>query len=69
MITVRQGSRGDAVRQLQEILGITDDGIFGPITKSAVKDYQTANGLKADGIVGPLTRTALKAEYEKKKGA
>ena len=28
MITVRQGSRGDAVRQLQELLGITADGIF-----------------------------------------
>ena len=52
MITVRQGSRGDAVRQLQEILGITADGIFGPVTKAAVKEYQTANGLKADGIVG-----------------
>ncbi len=62
MITVRQGSRGDAVRQLQEILGITADGIFGPITKAAVKDYQAANGLKADGIVGPLTWAALLGE-------
>ena len=62
MITLRQGSRGDAVRQLQEILGITADGIFGPITKAAVKDYQAANGLKADGIVGPLTWAALLGE-------
>ena len=62
MITVRQGSRGDAVRQLQELLGITADGIFGPITKAAVKDYQTANGLKADGIVGPLTWGKLLGE-------
>ena len=64
MITVRQGSRGDAVRQLQEILGITADGIFGPITKAAVKDYQTANGLKPDGIVGPLTWGKLLGEEE-----
>ena len=64
MITVRQGSRGDAVRQLQELLGITADGIFGPITKAAVKEYQTANGLKADGIVGPLTWAALLGEEE-----
>ena len=62
MITVRQGSRGDAVRQLQEILGITADGIFGPITKAAVKEYQTANGLKADGIVGQLTWASLLGE-------
>ncbi len=62
MITVRQGSRGDTVRQLQELLGITADGIFGPITKAAVKEYQAANGLKPDGIVGPLTWTALLGE-------
>ena len=62
MITVRQGSKGDAVRQLQELLGITADGIFGPITKAAVKEYQAANGLKADGIVGPLTWAALLGE-------
>ena len=64
MITVRQGSRGDAVRQLQELLGITADGIFGPITKAAVKEYQSANGLKADGIVGPLTWGKLLGEEQ-----
>ncbi len=34
MITVRQGSRGDAVRQLQELLGITADGIFVQMSSS-----------------------------------
>ena len=62
MITIRQGSRGDAVKQLQELLCITADGIFGPITKASVKYYQAANGLKADGIVGPLTWAALLGE-------
>ena len=64
MITIRQGSRGDAVRQLQELLGIAADGIFGPMTKAAVKDYQTANGLKPDGIVGLLTWGKLLGEEE-----
>lgn len=36
------------------------DGIFGPLTESAVKAFQTARELAVDGIVGPLTRAALK---------
>ena len=59
MKTLKKGSRGEEVKTLQTLLGITADGIFGPITKSAVIAYQTANGLKADGIVGPLTWAAL----------
>ncbi|MBQ7153207.1 MAG: peptidoglycan-binding protein, partial [Clostridia bacterium] len=51
MNTIRKGSKGDDVRKLQELLGITADGFFGPITKAAVVAYQSVNGLKADGIV------------------
>ncbi|MBQ6646039.1 MAG: peptidoglycan-binding protein [Clostridia bacterium] len=65
MKTIRKGSKGAEVRQLQTILGITADGIFGPITRSAVIAYQTANGLKADGIVGPLTWGRLLGEEPK----
>ena len=59
--TVSYGSRGDAVRKLQELLNALGydcgsvDGIFGSKTKAAVLAFQKANGLGADGIVGPLT--------------
>jgi peptidoglycan hydrolase-like protein with peptidoglycan-binding domain len=56
---LRKGSRGIEVRKLQEVLQITVDGIFGPITEKAVKVYQKSKGLVADGLVGPLTRNAL----------
>jgi len=53
------GSRGDNVKQLQSLLDITADGIYGPQTKAAVIAYQKANGLTPDGIVGPLTTSSL----------
>jgi len=37
------------------------DGLYGPITESAVKAFQAAAGLVVDGIVGPRTRAALAA--------
>ena len=57
--TLRRGSKGDAVKQLQQKLGISADGDFGPGTEAAVKKWQAANGLTADGIVGPKTLAAL----------
>ena len=44
---------------LQEFLGITTDGDFGPGTEKAVKTWQTNNGLLSDGIVGPKTWKAM----------
>lgn len=58
---LRTGSRGDAVRKLQELLNALGydcgsvDGIFGSKTYAAVLAFQKANGLAADGIVGSLT--------------
>lgn len=52
---LRVGSRGDDVRAVQQKLGITADGVFGPNTQAAVRRWQAANGLTADGIVGPAT--------------
>lgn len=49
------GSKGDEVKQLQEKLGLTADGSFGPGTEKAVKFWQSTNGLTADGIVGDGT--------------
>ena len=63
--TVSYGSRGDAVRKLQELLNALGydcgsvDGIFGSKTKAAVLAFQKANGLGVDGIVGPLTWAKL----------
>ena len=54
--TIRQGSRGPLVAEVQDKLGIAPaDGIFGPGTARSVKKWQTKNGLTADGIVGPKT--------------
>lgn len=68
--TIRQGDRGDDVKEMQEILirngynvGSTGaDGIFGKNTKAAVVGFQKANGLAADGICGPRTWEKLLAE-------
>ncbi len=44
---------------MQRKLGVTADGIFGPITRAAVRTFQKRHGLLVDGIVGPQTRAAL----------
>ena len=62
MQTVKYGSKGDTVKELQALLGIKADGVFGKDTLSAVKAYQTAHGLEADGIVGKQTWASLKGE-------
>jgi peptidoglycan hydrolase-like protein with peptidoglycan-binding domain len=75
IITVRQGSHGDAVRGVQEEFqfrnlsgdpskGLQVDGIFGPDTDAAVRGFQQALHLDipsvtVDGIVGPVTWQAL----------
>jgi peptidoglycan hydrolase-like protein with peptidoglycan-binding domain len=48
-----------AVRQVQQRVGVSADGAFGPITLRAVKAYQAGHHLVVDGIVGPATRGAL----------
>ena len=58
--TIRQGSRGPLVAEVQEKLGINPaDGIFGPGTAKIVKNWQSTNALIADGIVGPKTLKKL----------
>lgn len=64
IVSVRQGSSGDAVRAAQTQLnrygaGLAVDGQFGSMTNSAVRSYQSAHGLTVDGIVGPQTWQSL----------
>ena len=58
---LKKGSRGTEVKQMQILLGLTADGIFGAQTEVAVKNWQTKNGLVADGIVGPKTWAKMQA--------
>jgi putative chitinase len=57
--TLRRGSKGDAVKQMQAKLGLTADGDFGPGTEAALKKWQAANGLTADGVAGAKTLAKL----------
>jgi peptidoglycan hydrolase-like protein with peptidoglycan-binding domain len=62
--TVRRGSKGEAVKGLQNALNqrgshVDVDGIFGPATESAVRQFQRDFGLAEDGIAGPDTWGAL----------
>lgn len=59
MSILRRGLKGAPVKRLQEALGVTADGDFGPGTEAALKDYQAANGLVVDGVAGPDTFTAM----------
>lgn len=56
---LQRGSKGDAVKSLQQALGITADGDFGPATDAAVRAFQRLHGLVDDGVVGPATRAAM----------
>ncbi len=61
IVLLKNGSRGNEVKKLQENLNKlgfncgTADGIFGPKTEAAVKAFQKAYGLAVDGIAGPAT--------------
>jgi peptidoglycan hydrolase-like protein with peptidoglycan-binding domain len=70
ILIVRRGSRGEAVRGVQEEFqfrnlsgdpsqGLQIDGIFGSLTEAAVRGFQQALGIAVDGVVGPITWRAL----------
>ena len=52
MNTIKKGSKGNAVKVWQIIIGTTADGNFGSGTENATKTWQKNHGLTADGIVG-----------------
>ena len=67
METIKKGSQGAAVKQLQSALHLAQDGIFGRITDESVRDFQRKNGLKADGIVSDATWAKLLGNIDKLK--
>ena len=71
--TLRKGSRGEAVREMQAALIARGydlgrwgaDGIFGNQTLEAVKAFQKDCGIKADGVFGRITYDCLWQESRK----
>ncbi|MDO4523377.1 MAG: peptidoglycan-binding protein, partial [Eubacteriales bacterium] len=72
--TLREGSSGNSVRQMQEQLNtiannypllpkIAVDGIFGPATKNAVEVFQGIFDLEQDGLVGKRTWNKIQEIY------
>jgi len=57
--TLRRGSSGDLVKQVQAKVGVVADGTFGAKTEAAVRAFQRSHGMVPDGIVGPKTWAAL----------
>ncbi|MFV9655919.1 N-acetylmuramidase domain-containing protein [Pseudomonas sp. NY15366] len=63
-LTLRHGSKGQAVQQLQWALNavgarLEPDGDFGDETEKAVRAYQLKVGLVVDGVAGEKTLAAL----------
>ena len=64
-LTIKEGSRGRRVEQVQYFLKsyidakLEVDGKFGPNTTKAVRSFQYRNNLEVDGVVGPNTWSKL----------
>ena len=69
---LREGSRGEAVRELQKALIALEymegkpSGVFDKKTTEAVRRFQRDRELEVDGICGPLTQAELKKKDLKK---
>ncbi|NJM69652.1 MAG: peptidoglycan-binding protein [Scytonema sp. RU_4_4] len=59
-ITLRRGSQGEDVAELQKALGnVSVTGYYGSATERAVRNFQASNGLRADGVAGAETLSYL----------
>ncbi len=67
-VTLRNGSRGEAVKELQRFLntklnlGLVIDGALGPKTILVIKTWQQNHNLVADGLIGAKTKAMMNAE-------
>jgi hypothetical protein len=68
--TLKNGSRGSAVMELQRFLNakfnlsLILDGKLGPKTIAIVKQWQKDHGLTADGLVGAKTKAQMNIEAQ-----
>ena len=56
---LKPGSRGSAVRSVQQRLGLPADGVYGRATARAVRRFQRSHRLPVTGRVNVATRKAL----------
>ena len=55
----RASVSNNTITAVQRALGVSADGVVGPVTRAAVKRFQRKNDLVVDGIIGPQTLRAL----------
>lgn len=69
-VTLKLGSRGEAVMELQKFLnaklnlGLVVDGKLGPKTIAVIKQWQNDNDLVSDGLVGIKTKLKMNSVTE-----
>ncbi len=56
---IQKGNFGYKVANIQIVLGIAEDAMFGKDTDAAVRAFQKSKDLKVDGLVGEQTKRAL----------
>jgi peptidoglycan hydrolase-like protein with peptidoglycan-binding domain len=56
---LRLGSKGDAVKLVQGVIGAKPDGDYGPATERRVKAWQKQRKMFVDGVVGAVTWKAM----------
>ena len=78
--TLREGSRGRAVRELQyylyllslyyaELPSVKIDGVYGPDTTRAVRIWQELFNLSVDGITGPATWSSIYKNFSQQRSS
>jgi peptidoglycan hydrolase-like protein with peptidoglycan-binding domain len=58
--SIKLGSKGQNVKNVQTLLKIQADGSFGPATEKVVKSFQKKEGLKITGIIDEETFRRIK---------